>query len=118
MSDERDERLRFAELLMEEAEHSSEIAMRTSLNRAYYALFHLGQTITGSDKHREIRKALSVVDGTLGEEYRYFITRRAWADYPDTHTPLVNADLEALRRSFREDILRARELLERFKELT
>ena len=72
----REERVRFAEALMEEAEHSSEMAMRTSLSRAYYALHHLGIEITGSADHGEVRNRLREIDKQMGDQYGDFLELR------------------------------------------
>lgn len=114
MSVTREERLRFAEAMMEEAEHSSEIAMRTSLSRAYYALHHLGIEITGASGHGTIGTLLSQRNPRLGTEYAHFLRLRARADYTP---PLLNGlDLEAFRETFQEEMTRARRLFDLLKE--
>jgi uncharacterized protein (UPF0332 family) len=111
-----DSRESLAEQLMEEAEHSSEIAMRASLSRAYYALHHLGIALTGETNHGRIRETLRFLDARLGDEYAYFMDLRHKADYDPQLLSRQYGSLDQFRLGFREDLARARELFERLRE--
>ena len=101
---------------MEEAEHSSEVAIRASLSRAYYALHHLGIALTGEKNHGRLRDVLKAKDSRLGTEYAYFMDLRHKADYDPNLVSRQYGDLDQLRLGFRDDLVRARDLFERLRE--
>lgn len=102
---------------MEEAEHSSEIAMRTSLSRAYYALYHLGSEITGASDHGTIRNRLRAIDHEVGDLYGYFQDRRSKADYMPLLSIFEPKGMKRFRETHLEDMIRVRDLFERLKEM-
>lgn len=102
-----------AERLLEQAEHSSEIEMRLSLSRMYYAAFHAAAAITGVADHGNMPGALDGIELGLGEQYKRLRELRNQADYNPTFKRLGIVNLQSLR----DEMDKARALYERLKQL-
>ena len=90
MDEKQKARLVHAERLLELAEHSSEIEMRASLSRIYYAVYHVAIGLVGNRAHGEMAAALEQREEGLGERYASLLELRSRADY----------DPEFVRRRF------------------
>jgi hypothetical protein len=110
-------RFALAERLLELAEHSSEIEMRSSLSRIYYAVHHIGIAITGEANHDKIPRLLDKRTGGLGSDYDWLKRLRIGADYKPDFVKQVYGDLNSFKIQFPREMERARSLYERLLQL-
>ncbi len=81
---EREARLTLAQQLRESADHSSEQALRDSLSRSYYSIFHVGCALLGKgfgDHKQFLRDLKSKVGDALGRKVEELQNLRIQADY-------------------------------------
>jgi uncharacterized protein (UPF0332 family) len=90
LDEKQEARVLLAERLLELAEHSSEIEMRASLSRIYYAVYHVAIGLVGNKAHGEMAAALEQREEGLGERHTTLLELRQKADY----------DPEFVRRRF------------------
>jgi uncharacterized protein (UPF0332 family) len=87
-------RMVLAEQLFAFATNTSEIAMRSSLSRPYYASFHLGSALTGGKGHSDVVKRLTDSQGDVGRDLKKFHDLRSQMDYaPDFFKDLRGRDI-------------------------
>ncbi|MHB1700319.1 MAG: hypothetical protein ACYCSN_09300 [Acidobacteriaceae bacterium] len=113
MDEKRSARLLLAKRLREQAEHSSEIEMRMSISRMYYAVFHAAAVLTGVTDHGNMPEALNGIEQGLGQPYKRLRDLRSQADYDPAFEKLGITDLQ----SFRKEMTEAATLFELLKEL-
>jgi uncharacterized protein (UPF0332 family) len=102
-----------AKLLLEQAEHSSEIEMRMSISRMYYAVFHVASVLTGVADHGNMPGALDEIEVGLGKQYKRLRDLRSKADYAPKFEELGINDWQ----SFRDEMTKARTLFELIESL-
>lgn len=110
-------RLDLAEQFLESAEHSSEAAMRNSLSRMYYAVYHLAFAVFGKMAHGEYPSAIDELEPGLGESFRRLQKLRSEADYTPEFIASQFGDRRARRSAFLGRLEEGRELYERLLEL-
>jgi uncharacterized protein (UPF0332 family) len=106
-----------AERLREQAEHLSEIEMRTSLSRMYYAAFHVAVELTGITDHGNIPSALDKLEPGLGRKYNRLRELRSKADYAPRFEEDSVTDLSSFQSLFREEMTKAGTLYDRLRQL-
>ena len=111
-------RLLLAERLLELAEHSSEIEMRNSLSRIYYAVYHVAIVLVGNMSHGEISSALEKQETGLGERFRRLLELRQGADYNLNFVKSEFDGLENFKVQFPQEIESARGLYERLLQMS
>jgi uncharacterized protein (UPF0332 family) len=110
-------RLLLAERLLELAEHSSEVEMRSSLSRIYYAVYHVATVLVGNMSHGEIPSALEGKEKGLGERYKRLFELRNRADYNPIFVEQEFGDLANFKIQFPQEIENARSLYERLLQI-
>jgi uncharacterized protein (UPF0332 family) len=110
-------RLAHAEKLLELAEHSSEIEMRASLSRIYYAVYHVAIGLVGNKAHGEMAAALELREEGLGERYTTLLELRQKADYDPEFVRRRFDSLDDFRLQFPELMRSARRLYEDILQL-
>ncbi len=116
MDDKRTARWSLSERLREQAEHLSEIEMRTSLSRMYYAAFHAAADLTGVTGHRKIPVALDKIEPGLGKRYDRLRRLRSKADYAPRFEEDSVTDLSSFQSLFREEMTKAGTLYDRLRQ--
>jgi hypothetical protein len=117
LDDRRTARWLLAERLREQAEHLSEIEMRASLSRMYYAAFHAAVDLTGITDHGNIPGALDLIEPGLGVMFHRLQTLRAQADYRPKFEADGITDLASFQDLFRAEMTKAGTLFDRLKQL-
>lgn len=117
MDEKRIARWLLADRLREQAEHLSEIEMRTSLSRMYYAAFHAAADLTGLTDHRNMPSALEKIEPGLGKKYDRLRELRSKADYAPRFEEDSVTDLSSLQSLFREEMTKAGTLYDRLRQL-
>ena len=117
LDEKQEARLALAERLLELAEHSSEIEMRCSLSRIYYAVYHASIVLVGSMAHGEIPTALEEREQGLGDRYKRLMDLRHRADYNPAFVEQEFGDLGNFRIQFAQEIENARSLYGRLLQL-
>ena len=110
-------RLGLAERLLEMAEHSSEIEMRCSLSRIYYAVYHVARSQVGEKAHGKMAGALEEVQPGLGERYKSLLDLRNGADYDPDFVRRRFESLDDFRLQFSGVTQSARRLYEDILQL-
>jgi uncharacterized protein (UPF0332 family) len=117
LDDKRTARWLLADRLREQAEHLSEIEMRTSLSRMYYAAFHAAVDLTGITDHGNIPVALDKIETGLGKRYDRLRQLRSKADYAPSFAEDSVTDLPSFQSLFREEMTKAGTLYDRLSQL-
>ena len=115
--EERRSRIGLSERLRESAEHLSEAAMRSSLSRMYYSVFHIVVVLLGDEhKHATMISKLKGLDEVSGRQYEELFKLRVQADYEKDFVTEIGG-IEELRIRFREWMREASSLHQRVREL-
>ena len=104
---ERQTRLALAEAIRESADHSSEQALRDSLSRSYYSVFHVGCALLGKGfgDHKQFLQALKQrVGDELGAKVEYLQSLRIRADYEFDAVGRVYRNVDEFRRKALEGL--------------
>jgi hypothetical protein len=118
--EERQSRLLLGQQLRTQAEHRSEIEMRQSLSRMYYAVYHVAAVLFGREySHQEIAVKLSALEGGdyLSSSYKQLQVARSKANYHHDWISREFGSLVGFRVRFEELILLGSELDERMRQL-
>jgi len=103
MRDVVDSRLELAKALRELADGSSEAALRNSLSRSYYSIFHASNVLFGRVSHSDIAKRLGGVDLELEAQVEKLQQLRSQADYDPN---FVEREFKGNLEQFRLDVRR------------
>jgi len=98
-------RLELAKMLRELADNSSEAAIRSSLSRSYYAIYHAAYVLLGNVSHDELVDELGKVDWGLADSVKTIRRLRMQADY-DPHFVLreFSGDIALFRLEARKQL--------------
>jgi hypothetical protein len=96
-------RLALAKGLREQADGSSEAALRSALSRSYYSIFHAANVLFGKVSHSDIAKRLGGVDSELEARIDKLQQLRSQADYDPK---FVEREFKGNLEQFRLDVRR------------
>ncbi len=106
-----DARLELAKKLREEADGSSEAALRNKLSRSYYSIFHAAHALLGRYvDHPNLARELSKLDVGLADDVRNMARLRSSADYDVTYVQKNFSSLEAFRLEVRDQVQKGLEI--------
>jgi uncharacterized protein (UPF0332 family) len=120
---EQESRLRLSEQLLEMSQHSSEMEMRESLSRMYYAVHHAARILVGRGKqkqgsiHADVIRDLKSLDPFLGEQVDRLSAMRRDADYEPDFIQNKYGGIEQFRVAFRNGMQQGAETYQRIREL-
>jgi uncharacterized protein (UPF0332 family) len=103
MSNAADSRLELAQALRHLADGSTEAALRNSLSRSYYSIFHAANVLFGKVSHGDIAKRLGSVDPELVAQVEKLQQLRSQADYDPN---FVEREFKGNLEQFRLDVRR------------
>lgn len=91
-------RLSLAMKLRELADNSSEIAIRSSLSRSYYAIFHAVDVLFDDVNHENLISKVELLDRALADRMKVIKRLRMQADYdPHMLDRVASGDIETFR---------------------
>lgn len=99
-------RLELAHKLREEADQSSEAALRSALSRSYYSVYHAANALLGRKmNHGELPEKLAAIDQDLGNRVKRLRELRVLADYDQNYvTREFAGNLEFFRIDARDQV--------------